>query len=40
MKMKVQYINICGFVAKAMLRGKIAALNAYTRKKKNPKTIF
>lgn len=30
--MKVQHIKIFGFVAKAMLRGKFVALNAYIRK--------
>lgn len=38
--MSIQHINICGFVAKAMLTGKCAASNAYTRKEKSLKTIF
>ena len=30
--MKMKVVKTCGFVAKAMLRRKLIALNAYTRK--------
>lgn len=34
MKMKVQHNKIYSFVAKAMMRGKLVALNACIRKEK------